>query len=110
MSAMDKLREDFPLLYRGPDCMPDDGWEPLLRRLSVRLEAHVRQKGRGYYVVQCKEKFGSLRVYMSKSSDKIEALIAEAEAESRRTCEVCGGPGKLTGKHWVKTACEEHAK
>ncbi len=118
------LCADFPLLYLDRNasmrqtCMcwgfPGDGWEPLIRRLSARLEpliAALPEEEREHCrASQCKEKFGTLRFYMSTSTDEMDAAIREAEDESARTCEDCGAPGKLTGKGWVKTACPEHAK
>ncbi len=119
-----QLVTDFPLLYgdrnapMSQTCMcwgfPDDGWEPLIRRLSEKLEpliAALPEAEREHCrASQVKEKFGTLRFYMSASTDEMDALISDAEDESARTCETCGAPGKLVGKGWVKTACEEHAK
>ncbi len=121
-----KLCEDFPLLYRdrhgdsSKTCMvqgfPGDGWEPLIRRLSEKLEAAIESFPKCLPLEgppcasQVKEKFGALRFYMTWFVDEFDEWIAEAEAESRRTCEECGATGKLTGKGWVKTACPEHAR
>lgn len=58
---------------------------------------------------QVKEKFGTLRFYMSSSNDKIEKLIDEAERKSAITCEECGEPGVLRGGGWLKTLCDKHA-
>ena len=69
-----KLVEDFPLLYRdryeSPRktalCwgFPGDGWEPLIRKLSEKLEGYNRGHPEECIVVtQVKEKFGSLRYY-----------------------------------------------
>lgn len=32
------------------------------------------------------------------------------ESKSYTVCEVCGEPGTLTGKAWVKTVCKEHER
>lgn len=56
---------------------------------------------------QVKEKFGTLRFYMTGSTDEMEAIITEAERRSAVTCEECGKPGKLVGGGWVYTRCRE---
>jgi len=45
-----------------------------------------------YRVVQCKQKFGTLRCYMSKETEAMSERIGEAENESFHVCERCGGP------------------
>lgn len=59
---------------------------------------------------QVKEKFGTLRFYMTSSSDEMEAIIREAERKSAVTCEECGKKGKLRGRGWLYTACGPCAK
>jgi hypothetical protein len=108
------LCRDFPKLYRDRHgdmtntsmCwgFPGDGWEPLIRRLSEKLEALIGDSDAR--ASQCKEKFGTLRFYMDGSTEEMEALIKLAENESAKTCEICGAPGTLVGKGWYKTRCE----
>lgn len=116
------LVRDFPLLYadrsapmtRTAMCwgFPGDGWEPLLRRLSEKLEPLIaafppEERPRA---VQVKEKFGTLRFYMSGETTEMSAAIREAEAESARTCEACGAPGKARGGGWIQTLCDGCAR
>lgn len=122
-----KLCEDFPNLYRdrnasmrvtcmcwGFEC--GDGWEPLIRRLSEKLEAIIvaipEPQRAQYCAAQVKEKFGTLRFYMAGTNEEIEAAIDEAEAESAVTCEVCGAPGaeRTSKSGWISTLCEEHKR
>ncbi len=101
------LCRDFPLLYRDL-CwgFPGDGWEPIIRRLSEKLEAAIVALPE-CRAAQVKEKFGILRFYMTSSTDEMEQWIREAERESARTCEDCGAPGVRTGKGWIRTLCGE---
>jgi uncharacterized protein with HEPN domain len=69
-------------------------------------------------VVQVKEKMGELRVYLDRvdrAPEPAPALAARLAAErtaareaSRRTCELCGAPGKLeeTSRHWLFVRCK----
>lgn len=58
---------------------------------------------------QVKEKFATLRFYMTSATDEMYDLISKAEARSSKTCEVCGQPGVLRQGGWLQTLCDEHA-
>jgi hypothetical protein len=100
------------MVYNGMSC--DDGWYELLDELCSGLEKIIAalpaQEQPIFYAVQCKEKFGGLRMYLSRSTGEMDALIAHAEERAKRTCEVCGQPGSLdTSKQgWVRTLCPIH--
>lgn len=57
---------------------------------------------------QVKEKYGTLRFYYTGGDDVIDGMVLMAEAMSSVTCDVCGAPGKETGRSWFLTRCEEH--
>jgi hypothetical protein len=59
-------------------------------------------------VTQVKEKFGTLRFYYDGGDELISGLVTMAEAMSSRICETCGNPGKIRGRSWFYTACDEH--
>lgn len=59
-------------------------------------------------VEQVKEKYGTLRFYVSQYTHTIGALIHMAESMSAKTCETCGAPGKMTGRGWLSVRCREH--
>ena len=90
----------------GVDVGP--GWYDIIIRLNEQIASLVPD----YEVHQIKEKFGGLRYYISSVSDdvskRVYALIDAAEAESYRTCEECGEPGKRTESGWVRTLCNVH--
>lgn len=55
---------------------------------------------------QCKEKFGTLRLYCSNTNFYFEGVIDMAETMSSYICEICGsGDAKLSGRGWVSTLC-----
>jgi hypothetical protein len=60
-------------------------------------------------VVQAKEKFGTLRLYIEGGKDSDYAITDFAESMSEVTCEVCGNAGKTYHMQWHKTLCKEHA-
>lgn len=68
-----------------------DGYEPFYPRAS-----------------QVKEKFGTLRFYMSHSKDEINKIIRIAEDKSEITCEICGNTGETHSDHgWIRTMCKQ---
>ncbi len=119
----EKLCADFPLLYRdrhgdmSQTCMvfgfPSDGWEPLIRRLSEKLEPMItalpEEEREMCRAAQVKEKFGRLRFHLDGATDEMQDLIDAAEKASASICEVCGDPGRLHGNYWVHTLCDRHA-
>lgn len=111
-----KLYEEYPRFFNrtsppvrggfwGFEC--GNGWYALLSKLCEDLSKVVSDD---FQVLQVKEKFGTLRFYVANSNRQTEDLIDKAEAASGHTCEECGEPGKLTGKGWLRTACEFHEK
>jgi hypothetical protein len=86
------------------------GWWPFVRPVLAELDR------RGFKVVQIKEKFGYLRLYVDAPPDTsatvkgtIHAMIVAAESISSRTCEECGAEGqhRLVHNCWWKTWCQE---
>ena len=59
--------------------------------------------------VQVKEKFGGLRFYVNRATDKHWNFISFAESMSYRTCEECGAVGKTYTDGWHRTLCDIHA-
>jgi hypothetical protein len=116
------LVRDFPLLYKdrhahssrtamcwGFDCA--DGWEPLIRDLSAAIEPILKDMPDEHRptAAQVKEKFGSLRFYMTGYNEAIEAAIHVAEKRSAETCELCGQHGKIVSHYgWLSARCTAH--
>lgn len=88
------------------------GWQDLL----VRLEEALTHLGAQYELIQLKEKFGSLRYYITVAEGTdpamnwaIHALIDATEAESARTCEDCGKRATVRGIFgWQRAVCDDH--
>jgi hypothetical protein len=65
----------------------------------------------GFQVEQVKEKFGTLRFYVSGYTDEIHEFIHMAEELSYITCEKCGATtAKQRGRGWIYTACKDCVK
>ena len=118
------LCKDFPNLYRdrhgnmmntcmcwGFEC--GDGWFELLYNISYFLEKEIEstnyEKDYPICASQVKEKYGTLRFYMSTETDKMSEIIDMHEKMSEKVCERCGGleAKTRTVNHWVSTICDE---
>ena len=90
----------------------DDAWFDILWRLCEDLEPLVAKfeqaSGSQFEVLQVKEKFGGLRIYVSDADDAIRQRLEAAIQESFHTCEVCGQRGERREGGWTKTLCDEH--
>lgn len=122
-----KLVETFPNLYcdRFADMQSTclcwgfehgDGWYDIIYGLSEKLEKEIikikQENPRAEYyprAVQVKEKYGSLRFYMSGENDEMEKWIEEAENKSAETCEICGKRGRIRGRGWYACRCIKHS-
>lgn len=108
----DKLYQNYPRLFSEFKCVEcGDGWyglidgvcsviEHCITRLPPDLQSQVHAR-------QIKEKYGTLRFYMSHETPFIEGAIAMAEAMSEITCENCGDPGHERQGGWVLTLCDK---
>lgn len=88
------LEQRYPTLFTsvpfGVEC--GDGWFDIIDRLSAKLEPLTSRQpgGERMTLTQIKEKFGTLRYYVSYVPDGHEEYVYEqinaAEKESARTC------------------------
>lgn len=111
----DFLNETFPNLLKGRtgngihfEC--DDGWFSLIYDLSYKLEKEIEKlpEDERPIATQIKEKFGTLRFYMSSETDEMSKLIEQAELKSATICEKCGDFGELRQDGWWKVLCDTH--
>ena len=117
-----KLKESFPFLYSnsnprepfnygGAGFQCGDGWYNIIYTLSEKLEnillkMNLRERSE-HTVAQVKEKFGTLRFYMTSATEEMHNAIRETEKQSTTTCEECGEVGRLRGGRWLSTECDK---
>jgi len=121
MGKWETLRNECPRLYKNGmifEC--GEGWYDLIHDLSIKIEnildknalEHKVPEGEEneiieMFAVQVKEKYGTLRFYMSCETDYISGLIEDAEAASSQTCESCGDFAKMRGSTWLEVKCDK---
>jgi len=81
------------------DCV-GEGWHDLVTECyNICVKSNID-------IAQVKEKFGTLRFYISHGTDKVFCEIGEICNKSAYICEQCGSPGNLLSvKGWWKTLC-----
>lgn len=120
MNYWDSLRNLCPRLYKLNipfECA--HGWFEILYNLSMEIEQILSREAQELklhegkeneqvemFAIQVKEKYGTLRFYMSYETDEIADLIHAAECLSKETCEVCGKHGKMRGSTWFSVRCD----
>jgi hypothetical protein len=117
-----KLMNDFPFMearnvwtgeklgYPMPiEC--SDGWFNLIYDLCSKIQKVLDKESpefvEGFYPIQIKSKYASLRFYTTYGNDEMFKLIDEAERESETICEKCGQPGEVRPGGWITTLCDE---
>jgi hypothetical protein len=123
----EKLFSDFPLLFErnadirnsamgwGFEC--GNGWFNLIYDLAEELYPLIKKSREMVLdeydcyptVTKVKEKYGTLRFYMSTATDEMHDIIDKYEAYSAETCETCGKPGSVDpSRKWASVTCLEH--
>lgn len=88
-----------------------DNPDKKMNQTIEELEAAVEEAIDNLPIIdQVKEKFGTLRFYVSNSSEKLDRYIVFAESMSGVMCEVCGAPGERRSGSWIRTLCDAHSK
>lgn len=93
-----------------------DGWYNIIDSLCAAIKNREynqklnKKQFAPVVATQVKEKYGGLRFYYSGGDDYIDGAVVLAEYLSEMTCEKCGAPGKMRGRSWVYTACDEHTR
>ena len=77
------------------------GWSKLINNLYDAKPKHTN-------VQQVKEKYGTLRFYVSSAPEWYFDLIDYYEEESSKICEQCGAVGKVRlDRGWILTLCDD---
>jgi hypothetical protein len=97
------------LLYPGS---PESDFNPIITtELIAAVKVRMDDAELSIPVArQVKEKFGTLRFYVSNATEEQYSAIQFAEYQSKMICEVCGARGTVGGRGWISTRCIKHRK
>ena len=84
------------------------GWDNLMLDF---LEQFQKVRTADQIILQTKEKFGGLRIYLSLYTTEVEELVAAAEQRANTTCEMTGRDGASAHvRHgWLRTLHPDYA-
>lgn len=109
----DQLIKQYPKILSNVQCgiYYGDGWHNLISNLCLVIEHEINRMPielqDQFIVDQIKQKFGSLRFYMSRTTPYMDGAIELAESMSRHICEVCGNSGhSQTVRAWTAALCD----
>ena len=104
----EKFIPKWPYELYGIECR--EGWKSLYQPILDRVnEYNDKNESEPIEIHQVKEKYGGLRIYLSKYTDELRQMINDAEEKSYKTCEVCGKAinKPIVKNNWIYTECEE---
>ena len=122
---LQKLIQRFPRLFRGAQPavwshLPV-GWTGIVGTLFTGIDALLnKDEAKCFRVEQVKEKFGTLRLYISfdrfdtdgvnPNPTALRCLVDAAVSASEVTCYVCGAQGEMRNLGgWATVRCDAHA-
>lgn len=112
------LTAKFPWLAEqnfawGWDC--GAGWEDIFTKFLAVVDREC-PGGKGFTILQVKEKFGTIRLYFqldavdADAAKQIHDAVTLLDARSHFTCETCGKRGRQKNAGgYMFVACDEHA-
>jgi len=109
----DQLIKDYPKALSNVVCgiYYSEGWHTLINNLCQLIEQAINRMPLElqdqFKVEQIKQKFGSLRFYMNRTTPYMDGAIHLAESMSYHICEVCGNSGRRqTVRAWSAVLCD----
>jgi len=94
-----------------------EGWKDIILMALNKLKQISEEYNVGINVDDIKEKYASLRIYVSLDKDfegdkslvweKVHQITEEAEETSEHVCERCGKLGELREGQWLVTLCDD---
>ena len=99
----------------------EDGWYNIISSVCICIQSHVdNHQAKNHLtpaefretvqvkIVQVKEKFGALRIYVSNEDPYTRGVIEVAETLAHKTCAACGGVADQASK-WKRrcTKCRK---
>lgn len=102
---MNKLKTPYELF--GIEC--GKGWKSLYQPILDKVEEINRKEpDNPIQVLQVKEKFGQLMVYLDRYTNGLFDMCMEASEKSNHVCEECGKPSESRmDKGWIYQLCDK---
>jgi hypothetical protein len=83
------------------------GWHTIITEALYRIKNIAIRDNLNIRVLQVKEKFGEIDIFLNRYTPEIDQIITETRKKARKTCEICGKSG-IFGSNmdgWYMTRC-----
>lgn len=106
IDTLELMEKYNSILSCGIEC--GSGWNSIIddacRLIKCRIEIKSLSDTK---IIQIKEKFGKLRIYIINPDDYINGVKDMASHMSSKTCDQCGSIGySRTINRWITTVCD----
>lgn len=102
-----RLRRERLENWDFKDCV-GPGWHELLDEILTFLRKE-KEKGHDIQILQVKEKFGGLRVYVTGLTEEADRELWALADKSVKICEECGASGQIrSSRGWLRSVCDTH--
>lgn len=102
----------WPYELYGMEC--GEGWKPLVKPVIDYIDNYNKNKEETEQIkiLQIKEKFGRLEIYLENTNDEVCELVDHAKTEAYNVCELCGTRDNIgfRANGWVGVCCVDCAK
>jgi hypothetical protein len=102
---------NYPFYLFGIEC--GSGWFKLIKPIIEYIDKYNENKSEDDKIIitQIKEKYGTLRIYISHGTKELFDMIDNAERESEITCETCGSKNNVGYTFgYIQTICHDCIK
>ncbi len=113
--SIDDLIERHPALFKGKPprvaSFVEAGWSELIDHALTQITAALSPPELAeIQIVQIKEKFGRVRIYLAAAPSRAMEIADQAGHASAHTCQECGKPGQTYNYGgYFATHCPEHS-
>lgn len=82
----------------------------MIKDMQEHINTLLKETQQALYIVDIKEKYGYLRVYLSGYTEELRKIIRKYEEVSKRTCIKCGKRATKISTGWICPWCDECIK
>jgi hypothetical protein len=105
-----ELKDKYKIEFETcSDLSISEHWLPVIDKLlGVIKQRRSKLKKEPLQILQCKDKFGGLRLYCISTDETEDKWIKVAENRCKRICQLCGTNKNVTQEQirsWVWTVC-----
>ncbi len=88
--------------------MPQGWWKAFGEMMYEEIQREIDKSNLDLIILECKEKFGQLRVYYANGNKKIDDIIERYAIISQHVCINCGKPDVyVLNFDWIEPMCKE---